>query len=118
MSHVRPWQVWLVDFGQPIGSEQRGVRPAVIVASELHCRFPIDMTLVVPLTTRDRGLPHHVLINSSDGGLSRTSWARTEDVTSISTARLKGERPLGRLTESEAAEVGSWLQRMLAWPPT
>ncbi|MFC4063226.1 type II toxin-antitoxin system PemK/MazF family toxin [Planomonospora corallina] len=47
MSRVLPWQVWLADFGVPVGSEQGRRRPALVVASELHCRFPIDMTLVV-----------------------------------------------------------------------
>jgi mRNA interferase MazF len=116
VSDIRPWQVWLVDFGQPVGSEQRGVRPAVIVASDLHCRFPIEMTIVVPLTTRDRRLPHHVLVDSRDSGLNRPSWARTEDVTSVSTARLVSKRPLGRLSESEVANVGQWLLRMIAHP--
>jgi len=114
VSGVAPWQVWLVDFGQPLGSEQGGLRPAVVVASELHCRFPIDMTLVVPLTTRDRGLPHHVLINSTESGLNRPSWARTEDITAISTVRLGGRRPLGRLADAEAAAMGRWLRRMVA----
>ncbi len=113
MSAVRPWQVWFVDFGQPVGHEQSGIRPAIIVASELHCRFPIDMTIVVPLTTRDRGLPHHVRVASSASGLDRPSWARTEDVTAVSTERLTGRRPLGRLTAAEVDDVRHWLRRMI-----
>jgi mRNA interferase MazF len=113
VSAVRPWQVWLVDFGQPVGREQGGVRPAVVVASELHCRFPIDMTIVVPLTTRDRGLPHHVRIASPSSGLERPSWARTEDVTAASTGRLTGRRPLGRLAAAEVDGVRHWLRRMI-----
>jgi mRNA interferase MazF len=114
MSGVRPWQVWLVDFGQPVGSEQRGVRPAIVVASDLHCRFPIDMTIVIPLTTRNRGLPHHVEISSPNSGLRQTSWARTEDVASISTLRLAKDRPLGALNDKEIATVQRWLRRMIA----
>lgn len=103
----------MVDFGQPIGHEQRGVRPAVVVASALHCRFPIDMTIVVPLTTRDRGLPHHVRIASPGSGLARPSWARTEDLTTVSTARLRGEQPLGVLSAADIDEVRHWLRRMI-----
>ena len=114
MSRVRPWQVWLADFGQPVGSEQLGVRPVVVVASDLHCRFPIDMTLVIPVTTRDRGLPHHVPIGSAESGLDRPSWARTEDITAISTRRITIGQPLGRLTVEERTEVGRWLRRMIA----
>lgn len=113
MSQVRPWQVWWVDLGNPIGSEQGGRRPAVVVASDLHCQFPLEMTLVVPLTTRHRRLPNHVPIGSSESGLESKSFARTEDVRSISTRRLVGEHPVGRLSEAERTEVRRWLRRML-----
>ena len=55
-----PWQLWVVDFSARIGDEQAGVRPAIVVGSARHCSFRTDMTLVIPLTTRDRGLRHHV----------------------------------------------------------
>jgi mRNA interferase MazF len=110
---VAPWQVWLADFGTPAGAEQGGRRPAVIVGSEDHCRFPIDIALVIPVTSRDRGLPHHVPIRSPESGLSRPSWARTEDIRVISTARLTRAAPLGRLADSEAEQVQVWIHRML-----
>ena len=110
---IAPWQVWLADFGTPAGSEQGGRRPAVIVGSEDHCRFPIDIALVIPVTSRDRGLPHHVPIRSPESGLSRPSWARTEDIRAISTARLTRAAPLGRLADSEAEQVQVWIHRML-----
>ncbi len=113
MSRVSPWQLWSVDFGQPVGGEQGGVRPAVVVASALHCRFPIDMTVVVPLTTRDRRLPHHVPVGSQDSGLREPSFARTEDITAISTGRIRGDQSLGRLTSDEIDRVRHWLRRMI-----
>jgi mRNA interferase MazF len=116
VSQVRPWQVWLADFGQTIGSEQGDVRPVVVVASDLHCRFPIDMTLVVPVTSKDRGLPHHVPVSSAESGLDRPSWARTEDITAISTRRITIGRPLGQLTQAERLAVSRWIGRMVAVP--
>jgi mRNA interferase MazF len=112
MSSVQPWQIWWIDLGNPIGHEQGGRRPGVVVASELHCRFPIEMTLVVPLTTRSRRLPHHVPVNSTESGLATSSFARTEDVRSVSTRRLVGDSPIGRLSEEEQREVRRWLRRM------
>lgn len=111
---LAPWQVWLTDFGHPLGNEQGGVRPAVVVGSHDHCRFPIPMALVVPLTGRDRRLPHHILISSPESGLNRSSWARTDDVRAVSTARFTRSAPLGRLTSHESAEVRRWVHRMLA----
>ena len=50
MSRIRPWEVWYVDLGEPVGHEQGGRRPGVVVGSALHCRFPIRMAIFVPLT--------------------------------------------------------------------
>ncbi|MFV2096231.1 type II toxin-antitoxin system PemK/MazF family toxin [Micromonospora sp. LOL_013] len=117
MSHTKlaPWQVWLVDFGNPVGHEEGGVRPAVIVGSTTHCRFPIGMAIVVPLTTRDRGLEHHVRIDSPESGLTRPSWARTEDITAVSTQRFRRTQPLGTASVSEAARLSEWLREMVAF---
>ncbi|MGH3866591.1 MAG: type II toxin-antitoxin system PemK/MazF family toxin [Pseudonocardiaceae bacterium] len=111
---IEPWQVWLADFSSPAGSEQGGNRPAVIVGSEDHCRFPIPMALVVPLTTRDRGLPHHIAISSTESGLKQPSWARTDDIRAISTTRFTQITPLGRLSDQEVEQVRRWVHRMLA----
>lgn len=112
---LMPWQVWLVDFGHPIGHEQGGLRPAVVVGSPTHCRFPIGMALVVPLTTRDRGLDHHVRIDSAEAGLNRPSWARTEEITAVSTQRFARSAPLGTASDTEVVELSEWLREMVAF---
>lgn len=112
---LAPWQVWLVDFGAPIGHEEGGVRPAVIVGSATHCRFPIGMAIVVPLTTRDRGLDHHVRLSSPESGLARPSWARTEDITAVSTNRFRRPQPLGVVSEAEIERLSEWLREMVAF---
>jgi mRNA interferase MazF len=112
---LAPWQVWPVDFGTPIGHEEGGVCPAVIVGSTTHCRFPIGMAIVVPLTTRDRGLDHHVRIDSVEAGLSRSSWARTEDITAVSVQRFIRPQPLGRLSAAEVERISEWLREMVAF---
>lgn len=105
MNRFAPWQVWLVDFG--------GLRPAVVVGSSTHCRFPIDMALVVPLSSRDLGLDHHVRIDSPGSGLSRPSWARTEEITAVSTERFS--TPLGTASDHEVARLSEWLREMVAF---
>lgn len=110
---VRPAQVWLVDLRNPIGSEQSGRRPAVVVGSELHCSFPIDMALVAPCTSVDRGLPHHVAIDWRAAGLDRPTWVRTEDVRSISERRLARRIPLGQLSAADLAAVRRFIHLML-----
>lgn len=111
---IAPWQVWLVDFGHPIGHEQ-GLRPAVVVGSPTHCRFPIGMALVVPLTAQDRGLEHHVRIDSAESGLNQPSWARTEEITAVSTQRFTRSAPLGTASDTEVTELSEWLREMVAF---
>lgn len=112
---LAPWQVWLVDFGNPVGHEEGGVRPAVVVGSATHCRFPIGMAIVVPLTSRDRGLDHHVRISSAESGLARPSWARTEDITAVSTERFRRPQPLGVVSSAEVDRLSDWLREMVAF---
>jgi mRNA interferase MazF len=110
---VRPGEVWLVDFGVPIGSEQANRRPAVVVGSALHCSFPIDMAIVAPCTSVDRDLPHHVAVDWRAAGLDRPTWVRTEDVRSISERRLARRTPLGHLADPDLAEVRHFIHLML-----
>ena len=66
------------------------------------------------LTARDRGLRHHVRIASEVSGLGQPSWARTEEITSVSTHRF-GPSPTGRAASGEIAELRRWLPVMVAF---
>lgn len=102
----------MADLAAVIGSEQSGRRPVVVVHSPFYASFPISMAIVVPLTTQDRGLPHHVSVASTQSGLHRPSWARTEDVRAVSEQRLIG-RPLGSANTKESDEIRAYLRLML-----
>lgn len=71
--------------------------------------LPISMTIVVPLTGRDRGLSHHIPIKGA--GLDRPTVARPEDVRAISTQRL--HRQLGTARDDEVAAVAAVLRNFL-----
>lgn len=80
--------VWLVDFGEPVGREQAGRRPAVVVSADALNEGPAGVVVVVPLTTAHRGLPSHIEIDPETSGLGEVSYAKCEDVKSISSERL------------------------------
>lgn len=86
----RRGEVWLVDFGEPIGREQSGRRPAVIVSADPLNESRAGVVVVVPITTTYRGLPSHVEIDQASSGLDELSYAKCEDVKSISEQRLIG----------------------------
>lgn len=87
--------VWLVDFGTPAGREQAGRRPAVVVSADALNEGPAGVVIVVPLTTARRGIPSHVEIDRETSGLGEVSYAKCEDVKSISSERLVAH--LGRV---------------------
>ncbi len=84
---VERGQIWPVSLDPTVSNEQRGVRPCLVVSGDRFNALPIGHAIVVPLTSRDRGLPHHIAI-SDDGGLNRPSWAMCEAVRAVSTARF------------------------------
>jgi mRNA interferase MazF len=87
---VRRGEVWLVDFGDPIGREQAGRRPAVVISSDLLNDSRAGVVVVIPITTAHRDLPSHVEIERGSSGLDEVSYAKCDDVKSISDHRLVG----------------------------
>jgi mRNA interferase MazF len=80
--------VWLVDFGTPIGREQGFRRPAVVLSADRLNSGRSGLVIVVPCTTADRGLPTHVALEAGSSGLRETSYAKAEDIESVSVDRL------------------------------
>lgn len=85
---ARRGELWLVDFGAAVGREQAGTRPAVVVSADPLNEGPSGVLMVVPLTSVRRGLPSHVEIDKADSGLDEVSYAKCEDLKSISDRRL------------------------------
>jgi mRNA interferase MazF len=85
---TRRGEVWLVDFGEPVGREQSGRRPADIMSADALNVSRAGVVIVVPTTTTHRGLPSHVEIEPGVSGLDQVSYAECEDVKSISEQRL------------------------------
>jgi mRNA interferase MazF len=84
----RRGDLWLVDFGEPVGREQAGRRPAVVVSVDALNEGPAGVLLVVPITTARRDLPSHIEIDTPNSGLDRVSYAKCEDLKSVSDRRL------------------------------
>ena len=85
---ARRGEVWLVDFGEPVGREQSGRRPAVVVSADPLNESRAGIVIVVPTTTTPRGLPSHIELDPGTSGLDEVSYAKCEDVKSIADQRL------------------------------
>ena len=113
MAAARPRRgdIWLVDFGTPIGREQAGRRPAVVVSDDLMNAGPSGLVIVVPLTSTQRDLPSHVEIDPA-AGLDDASYAKCEDVKSISMERLV--HAIGAVSHIEIDQMKGILARLLS----
>jgi mRNA interferase MazF len=85
---ARRGEVWLVDFGEPVGREQSGRRPGVIASANALNDSRAGIVIVVPCTTTRRELPSHVELDPASSGLEEVSYAKCEDIKSISDERL------------------------------
>lgn len=84
----RRGDVWLVDFAEPIGREQAGRRPALVVSADQLNESRAGVVIVIPCTTSRRDLPSHVELDPADSGLDEVSYVKCEDVKSASTERF------------------------------
>lgn len=99
--------VLLCDLNPVAGREHGGIRPVVVVSHHRYAVIP-GLFLAVPLTSRDRGLDHHVEVPADDGtGLKRVSYAMTEQVRAMSDQRA-GPR-LGHVSDETLRSIGRYL---------
>jgi mRNA interferase MazF len=101
----------LVDFGDPVGREQSGGRPAVIVSADPLNQSRAGVVIIVPTTTTFRGLPSHVEIDPNGSGLDEVSYAKCEDLKSVSEQRLIGR--LGVVNDEVTFQISRALRFLL-----
>lgn len=104
--------VLLCDLNPVAGREQGGIRPVVVVSHQRYAVIP-GLFLAVPLTSRDRGLDHHIEVPADDAtGLKRVSYAMTEQVRVMSDQRAG--RRLGRVSSETLTAISRYLHLFIA----
>lgn len=106
-------QIWSVRLDPIVANEQAGTRPCLVVSTDRFNALPIHQAIVVPLTTRERGFPHHILV-TDEGGLNKSSWAMCEGVRAVSTSRFG--RLIGIATPQTLTQVTDQVTRWLRYP--
>ena len=117
-------EIYWVDFEPRKGSEQGGVRPALVIQNELGNRYsPTTIVAIITRDVPDRLYPFMVLIEPGDGGLpvrGVVNCAQLRTVSSDPAAQRilppSGEdqiRPIGRLSADKMTDVDRALHRSL-----
>jgi mRNA interferase MazF len=104
---VRRGDIYLCDFGDPIGHEQGFQRPALFVSHDELARH--GLPIVLPITRTKRGYPTHIELEDA---LPVTSYVQCEQIRTISTQRLI--RPVGTVSDLAMMRIEQTLRRILA----
>lgn len=81
-------EIYLIDFGQYVGSEQGGIRPALVVQNDTGNHFA-PTTIICPLTSKQKHkIATHVPISSEDGGIDKNSIVLCEQIRVVDKSRI------------------------------
>ena len=98
-------EVWLVNFNPGRGSEQQGIRPAVIIQNDIGNQYS-STTIVAAVTTTIKRFPVTVVLNRREGGLKEVSMVNLAQLLTIDRERLikrLGSLPSERLIQMDRA---------------
>src|SRR3990172_8184239 len=101
---IKRGDVWWVDWSPGRGSEQLGIRPAVVLQNDLRNQYS-PTTIVSAITTRapQRQYPFIVPISASESGLPQDSLANLSQIMTVDKSRL--DRKVGQLGQQKMGEV-------------
>jgi mRNA interferase MazF len=103
----RRGEVWLVNYHPGRGSEQKGVRPALVVQNNVGNQYAAT-TIVVAITTTIKPYPVTVVIRARTCGLPHDSMVNMAQILTIDKARLI--KKLGELVPEQLAAVNRALR--------
>jgi mRNA interferase MazF len=110
----RRGEIWLVDFRPGRGSEQKGLRPALVIQNDIGNRHA-STTIVAAVTTTIRPYPVTVLLERNEGGLQERSMVNMAQILTLDKTRLI--RKLGSLSSERLVEIDTALMVSLDLAP-
>ena len=105
-------EIWSVDLSPTRGHEQAGMRPVLIISSNVFNHGPSGLVVVLPLTRTNRHIPLHIPILPPEGGVTSPSFALCDAVRSISRDRL-GNAPWGEVSQNTLTKIEEALHALL-----
>ena len=95
-------EIWLVNWNPGRGSEQIGIRPALVIQNDIG-NEKAPTTIVAAISSTVKLYPMNVLIEPPEAGLDRPSIVKTSQILTVAKNRL--ERCFGQLPSARMAEV-------------
>jgi mRNA interferase MazF len=108
-------QVWMVSFDENrVGREQEGQRPALVISDDIYNNGPSEKVIVLPITSRETGIPYHIEVPPKEGSLKKKSFIVCDQIQSISQKRLV--EPWGTVSQNTMAKVEEILSALIFAP--
>jgi mRNA interferase MazF len=109
--HPSRGDIWLVNFNPGRGSEQQGIRPALVVQNDVGNQFAAT-AIVAAITATIKPYPVTVVVRGRTCGLPRESMVNLAQILTVDKQRLI--RRLGQLTPELQTAVNRALRISLA----
>ena len=98
-------EIWLIDFGEPLGSLPSKLRPAVIMQNDLLGIKDLNTAVVIPFTSnlvRAEYEPN-ILLSKNETGLSKDSVALIHQIIVVDKIRL--EEKISKLPKNLLSKI-------------
>lgn len=106
-------EIWYADLNPVTGSEQKGIRPVVIISGDMLNKH-LQIVIACPLTTKIKGYRGNIILEPTGlNGLSKVSEIMIFHVRSISKDRLKTK--IGNITPEELTRLKQGLDDILRY---
>jgi mRNA interferase MazF len=94
-------QIYYVDLGQGIGSEQSFIRPCLAISNDVGNKYG-SVVGFAPITSKIKDLPTHVTLGM-DCGLEKVSQALLEQIRTVDKKRIK--EYVGTINEEDMRKI-------------
>src|SRR5687768_11770592 len=81
-------EIWNADLNPTRGHEQAGKRPVLVISTDIFNEGPADLVVVLPITSKGKGIALHVQVEPVESGLKMTSYVLCDAIRSIAKERL------------------------------
>ena len=105
MSDIKRGEIYWVDWGGGKGSEQAGVRPALIIQNDVGNKASPTVIIASLTTAPNKPYPFLVEFTKEESGLDKGGAVDLASITTIDKARLSDK--CGRLINGKMSEVDS-----------
>jgi mRNA interferase MazF len=112
MALPRRGEIWNADLDPTRGREQAGKRPVLVVSTDLFNEGGAELAVVLPITSKSKGIPCHVPLPAGGStGMRTQSFVLVVAIRCFSRDRFI--KRLGQAPDNRISEIESRLRMLL-----